>query len=198
MHLRRSCQSIYNYFRDYDPAIARYVESDPIGLEGGVNTYQYARSLPTVFVDFLGLIPGDPFTSKGAAAQDALNYINPISIKENQEYFGIIYHDPSTCLFYATNPTPSGCQGGRRLSGKYPAGMTAVGDYHTHGDYSDPRCRRTTRRNDAFGGDHFSTPDLADAHTQARARPGWTKYLGTPSGAYLELTYPGRPGPLVP
>jgi RHS repeat-associated protein len=26
----------YNYFRDYDPQVGRYVESDPIGLDGGV------------------------------------------------------------------------------------------------------------------------------------------------------------------
>jgi RHS repeat-associated protein len=24
----------YNYFRDYDPATGRYVESDPVGLRG--------------------------------------------------------------------------------------------------------------------------------------------------------------------
>jgi RHS repeat-associated protein len=45
----------YNYFRDYDPETARYVQSDPVGLEGGLNTYAYVRSHPLTYFDPDGL-----------------------------------------------------------------------------------------------------------------------------------------------
>jgi RHS repeat-associated protein len=47
----------YNYYRDYDPATARYVESDPIGLRGGsLSTYSYAFNNPISIVDEDGLM----------------------------------------------------------------------------------------------------------------------------------------------
>jgi RHS repeat-associated protein len=44
-----------NNFRDYDPSIGRYPESDPIGLRGGINTYTYAQSDVLWYIDPSGL-----------------------------------------------------------------------------------------------------------------------------------------------
>jgi RHS repeat-associated protein len=46
----------YNYFRDYDPALGRYVESDLVGLRGGLNTYSYVLSNPLARFDSNGLM----------------------------------------------------------------------------------------------------------------------------------------------
>lgn len=44
-----------NYMRDYDSAVGRYVESDPVGLRSGVNTYTYVLGSPLSYFDPFGL-----------------------------------------------------------------------------------------------------------------------------------------------
>jgi len=41
----------YNGFRSYNPRMGRYTQSDPIGLDGGINTYGYAGQSPVNAVD---------------------------------------------------------------------------------------------------------------------------------------------------
>jgi RHS repeat-associated protein len=54
----------YNYFRDYYAGIGRYIEPDPIGLEGGVNLYSYVLNNPVNHIDpdgkllFIVVAPG--------------------------------------------------------------------------------------------------------------------------------------------
>lgn len=60
-----SGDSLYNYFRDYDPSIGRYFESDPIGLRAGNNTYGYVESGPLSFADRWGLDATDWSTTPG-------------------------------------------------------------------------------------------------------------------------------------
>ena len=47
----RESDLYYNYYRDYDPSFGRYIQSDPIGLEGGLSTYGYGYQNPIRNID---------------------------------------------------------------------------------------------------------------------------------------------------
>jgi RHS repeat-associated protein len=47
----------YNRYRDYDPTTGRYVQADPIGLDGGSNPYLYAEGNPVKYMDPMGFNP---------------------------------------------------------------------------------------------------------------------------------------------
>nr|WP_258079515.1 RHS repeat-associated core domain-containing protein [Xanthomonas arboricola] len=46
-----------NIHREYDAGTGRYSQSDPIGLDGGINAYSYAAAMPLTWIDRFGLAP---------------------------------------------------------------------------------------------------------------------------------------------
>jgi RHS repeat-associated protein len=62
--------ALYNYFRDYDPSTERYVQSDPIGLAGGISTFAYVEANPISGIDLYGLMGGG---GSGAAGRGGVS-----------------------------------------------------------------------------------------------------------------------------
>lgn len=73
----------YNYFRDYDSATGRYVESDPIGLRGGLNTYSYVGGKPQMAIDPRGLVRWQGTMSSAGAAVYVGASLYRISVKSD-------------------------------------------------------------------------------------------------------------------
>jgi RHS repeat-associated protein len=112
----------YNYFRDYDPRIARYIESDPVGLRGGLNSYSFVDSSPINFVDPKGLAkkPGPEYIydlcsdtqilrcvescrAQGRVYQDCTQlYIKMPGVNGGKETF-----KGSTCVCRDPDPAPN-------------------------------------------------------------------------------------------
>jgi len=65
----------HNGFRDYNPSTGRYMQSDPLGLEAGFNTYSYVGNNPYRAVDPYGLkvmFTGDrPMMTKNLLVQSS-------------------------------------------------------------------------------------------------------------------------------
>jgi uncharacterized protein RhaS with RHS repeats len=153
----------YNYYRTYEPATGRYLQSDPIGLGGGANTYGYVSANPMQYDDLFGLKDGR-YDSPDGAGVAAVFAINPKSIATDTEYAGVIYRNSDGSYDY-TSPN----KGYQDVSypGSAPWFTEEVATYHTHsGD--DP----------GFDNEHFSQGDKDEVD-----RLGQPGYLGTPSGS---------------
>lgn len=68
---KESGGKLYNWNRTADPALGRYLQSDPIGLIGGLNTYLHLGADPLRKIDLMGFA-GDTLEGSGGRGRGGI------------------------------------------------------------------------------------------------------------------------------
>ena len=116
----------YNGFRDYMPNLGRYLESDPIGLAGGLNPYLYANANPGSFTDPSGLL--SPNIRRAAQALVCLLKLascHPVPTAEDLQKYA---SPPTTAEQAAKEAIDSQqvCRAPQQISGTPPEGAAGA------------------------------------------------------------------------
>lgn len=206
-----SRRAVTDYARYYDAFLGRFITEDP--ARNGNNWFVYCSNNPLKYIDPTGLaevrslrphdsvqeIKFDEQAGRGYANQrDAaiwmINEVNPVSIKENREYSGLVYQDKADRKYYSSTPGKGSEQGTDPRKSYVNPDDRVVGDYHTHADYAifNPVTGIITATHDplrdSFDSNNFSKTDKTGIEYDARRlrEKDYRGYLGTPSGEIKE------------
>ena len=170
----------YNGNRYYDASLGRYIQSDPIGLAGGINTYAYVGGNPVSYADFSGLAPGDPYRTESQAAVAAIRDIFSLTAASGNEWGWRVYEMPNGKFSY-TVPTEGNSKNmGTVPSLTCPNNGKSRGMYHTHPNVK-PHANGTGNPNIVSGGD------------QTWGDREGAIFIGAPNGNVLKYTANGTP-----
>jgi RHS repeat-associated protein len=117
----------YNYKRDYDPSIGRYVESDPIGLYGqSYSTYLYAAGDAIIYIDPFGLCWVYSQSTGQLSHVDAAGNVTVVG--SGYAGYGAGLNNPAMQNVAGQQPSPSGPlpQGGYTI-GQQQTNITQAG-----------------------------------------------------------------------
>ncbi|WP_225444843.1 RHS repeat-associated core domain-containing protein, partial [Pseudomarimonas arenosa] len=165
----------YNYFRDYDPSTGRYVESDPVGLVGGMSTFGYVKGNPLTGTDPFGLFRFGPSCSSEQRAQIVQAMIDVLLDLAKQCAAGMI-DGCQTCkgckyyqeiLRYFTETVVYQCRGTNQCGQSLTNGLTALNPSLTMVPNPKCGCLKATVFHEAM---HNMGPEYAGAGQEAENR----------------------------